>query len=62
MWNEKRAAPPTFLCWRQLFTLPLYACMKKNFLTMEDIPLHIRFSKPVYNEGKITWFVFKQNT
>ena len=24
MRNEKRAAPPTFLCWRQLFTPPLY--------------------------------------
>ena len=27
MWNEKRAAPPTFLCWGKLFTLPLYACI-----------------------------------
>ena len=43
MWNEKRAAPPTFLCWQQLFTLALYACMKQIFLAKKDIPLHIQF-------------------
>ena len=53
MWNEKHAAP-TFRCWWQLFTLALYACMKQFFLTKEDIPLNIQFSKLVYSKGKIT--------
>ena len=30
--NEKCAAPPTFLCWRQLFVLSLQACLNKFFL------------------------------
>ena len=43
-----------FFCWQQLFTCPLYVCMKQIFLTKEDIPLYIRFLKPVYSEEKIT--------
>ena len=39
--------------WRLLFTLPLPACMKKNFHTKEEIPLHIRVLKLVYSEEKI---------
>ena len=57
MWNEK-PAPPTFLCWRQLFTLPLYACMKQVFLMKEDIPLHMWFFKLVYSEVTITLVCF----
>ena len=32
MWNEKNEAPPTFLNWQQLFTVPHYACITKIFL------------------------------
>ena len=59
MWNEKRAAPPTFLRWRQLFTLPLYSCMKQIFLTKVGILLHIRFLKLVYSEENITSVCFQ---
>ena len=59
MGNEKRAVPATFLCWRLLFTLPLYACMKQIFLMKEGIPLHIRFLKLVYSKGKIIVFKHK---
>ena len=62
MWNEKPAPPPTFLCWRQLFTLPLYTCMKQIFLTKEDIPLHIWFFKLLYSEVKITLVCFYTQT
>ena len=58
MWIEKRTVPPTFLHWQQLFSLPLYACMKQIFLTKEDIPLHIRFLKLVYSKGKIILVCF----
>ena len=57
MWNEKLAPPPTFLCWWQLFTLPLYAYMKQIFLTKEDIPLHIWFFKLVYSEDHFGLFL-----
>ena len=43
---EKRIAPPTFLHWRQCFTVPLYACMKQIFLTKEDIQLHTPIAHP----------------
>ena len=33
MWNEKHSAPPTFLCWQQFFTLPLYMLLwNKHYL------------------------------
>ena len=58
----KKPAPPTFLCWRQLFTHPLYACMKQIFIMKEDIPLHIWFFKLLYSDVKITLVCFYTQT
>ena len=60
--KRKTCTRPTFLCWRQLFTHPAYACMKQTFLTKEDTPFHIGFSKLVYSKRKITLVRFKTQT
>ena len=36
--------------------------MKQIYLTEEDIPLHIRFLKLVYSEGKIASVCFQTET
>ena len=56
--KEKRTAPPTFLHRRQLFILPLYACMKQTALMRQGILLHIRFLKLVYSKEKVTSVCF----
>ena len=55
---------PTFLCWKQLFTLSLslslYVCMKQIFSMKVDIPLHIQFLKLCTAKERPFQFVFKQ--
>ena len=49
MWNEKHAALLISLLVAVAYSpsVSLYACMKQNFLTKEDIPLHIQLLKLV---------------
>ena len=60
MWFEKRAAPPTFLRWRQLFIFPLYYACMKQILTKEDIPLDIHFQNLCSVKEKSLRFVLKR--
>ena len=53
MGNEKRAASATFF-WLATLLYSLSVCLYET----NDIPLHIRFLKLVYNERKITSVCF----
>ena len=58
MWNETCSSYFSLLA--TMFTSPLYTCIKKIFLTKEEILLYIQFSKLLYGKGKITLLCFKQ--